>query len=128
LIYKKDVAKACREILIKKKRGIEVFNLAAAPIQMCDFVARAAKNLDRRIPGFSISPTLLKNFFQLNEKTLKIKKIRKFSEVIEKWLSDDVYSTERFEREYNFKAETSISEALERQIGWYQKQKETRGD
>ena len=128
LIYKKDVAKACREILIKKKRGIEVFNLAAAPIQMCDFVARAAKNLDRRIPGFSISPTLLKNFFQLNEKTLKIKKIRKISEVIEKWLSDDVYSTERFEREYNFKAETSISEALERQIGWYQKQKETRGD
>ncbi len=128
LIYKKDVAIACREILIKKKNGIEIFNLAAAPIMMRNFVAEAAKNLNKKISRFSVPPPLLEKVFQINEKTLKIKKIRKISETIEKWLSDDVYSAEMFEREYNFKPETSISEALERQINWYRKQKETRGD
>lgn len=128
LIYKKDVARACREILMKKKKGTEIFNLAAAPILMRDFVGDTAKNLNKKIPGFSIPPLLLEKVFQLNERTLKIKKIRKISETIEKWLSDDVYSAERFEREYNFRPGTSISEALEKQINWYRKQKETRGD
>jgi nucleoside-diphosphate-sugar epimerase len=128
LIYKKDVAKACRKILTEKKNGVEVFNLAAEPILMRNFVGDAAKNLNKKIPRFSIPPLLLEKVFRLNEKTLKIKKIRKISETVEKWLSDDVYSAEIFEREYNFKPETSISEALEKQIDWYQKQKGTRGD
>lgn len=128
LIYKRDVAKACLEILRKKKQGIEIFNLAAEPVLMRNFVAAAAKNLNKKIPGFSIPPPLLEKVFQLNEKTLKIKKIRKISETVEKWLSDDVYSAERFEREYNFKPETSVSEALEKQIKRYRKQKETKGD
>lgn len=124
LIYKKDVARACGEILAKKKNGIKIFNLAAEPVLMRDFVADAAKNLNRRIPKLSISSTLLEKIFDLNEKLFKIKKITKVSETVEKWLSDDVYSAARFEREYNFKPETSVSEALERQIDWYRKQKE----
>jgi len=122
LIYKADVAKACGKILLKKKNGVEIFNLAAEPVLMRDFVAEAARNLDKKIFRFSIPPMLLEKFFQLNEKTLKIKKIRKISETIEKWLSDDVYSAGSFEREYDFKPETSISEALEKQILWYRKQ------
>ncbi len=128
LIYKKDVAKACREILTKKKKGIEIFNLAAEPIQMRNFVAAAAGNLNKKIPNFSIPQLFLEKLFQLNEKTLKVKKIRKYSKTVEKWLSDDVYSAEKFKREYNFKPKTSIAEALEKQINWYRKQKGIRGE
>ncbi len=123
LIYKTDVARACRKVLLEKKNGVEIFNLAAEPIMMRDFVRAAAKNLNEKIPKFSIPPLLLEKVFQLNEKTLKIKKIRKISETVEKWLSEDVYSADSFEREYDFKTETSISEALEKQILWYRKQK-----
>jgi nucleoside-diphosphate-sugar epimerase len=128
LIYKKDVARACREILTKKKNGMEIFNLASEPVLMSDFVASAAQNLNKKIPNFSISPQFLEKFFLLNEKTLKIKKIKNISQTIEKWLSDDVYSAEKFEREYNFKPEISILEGLKKQISWYQKQKRTEGD
>ena len=128
LIYKKDVAKACREILIKKRNGTEIFNLAAEPILMSDFVTGAEMSLKKRIPKISISPQLLEKFFLINEKTLKIKKIKKISQTVEKWLSDDVYSADKFAREYNFRPETSISEALEKQIGWYQKQKGNEGE
>lgn len=122
LIYKKDVAKACVKILLKKKKGVEIFNLAAKPVLMRDFVAEAAQNLNKKIPGFSVPPTLLKKLFQLNQKTLKIQKIQKISETVEKWLSDDVYSCDSFAKEYDFKPETSISAALEKQIVWYRKQ------
>ncbi len=94
---------------------------------MRDFVAGAAKNLNKKIPKFSLSPLFLEKFFWLNEKTLKIKKIEKVSQTVEKWLSDDVYSSEKFKREYNFRPETSISEALEKQINWYRKQRGSEG-
>ena len=128
LIYKNDVARACREILIKKKNGIEVFNLAAEAVPMRDFVAGAAAKLNKRIPKFSVSPGLLEKLFLLNEKTLKIKKIKKISQTVEKWLSDDVYSGEKIKREYNFKPEIPVKEALEKQISWYQRQKGITGD
>jgi nucleoside-diphosphate-sugar epimerase len=128
LIYKKDIGRACREVLTKKKKGTEIFNLAAEPVLMRDFVENAAKKLNKKIPNFSVSPRLLENFFLINEKTLKLKKIIKVSQTIEKWLSDDVYSAEKFEREYNFRPETSIKEALEKQISWYREQKRTGGD
>ncbi len=127
LIYKKDVAKACREILIKKRNGIEIFNLASEPFLMRYFVSGSAKNLNKKIPRFSLSPWFLEKFFWLNEKTLKIKKIEKISQTVEKWLSDDVYSSEKFKREYNFRPETAISEALEKQINWYRKQRGSEG-
>ncbi len=38
LIYKKDAARACALVLTNKKGGTEIFNLAAEPIKMADFV------------------------------------------------------------------------------------------
>lgn len=125
LIYKKDVARACRRVLTLKKDGIEIFNLAAEPVLMSDFVSRAAKSLGKKIPKITVSPTLLNVIFKVNRKTLRIKKISKLSTTIEKWLSDDVYSARRFEQEYDFKPQTSVFKALEKQIDWYRKQKKT---
>lgn len=128
LIYKKDVAKACRKILTEKRnRGVEIFNLAAAPVLMRDFVSGAADKLDKRIPKLSISPKILEKFFRLNEKTLRLGKLQKISITVEKWLSDDVYSAEKFEREYDFKPETSVPAAMGKQISHYRKQKEIAG-
>lgn len=124
LIYKKDVARACRTILKDKKDGTEIFNLAAAPILMSEFVAEAAKYLNRRIPKISISPILLEKFFRVNEIFLRNDRISKISGTIEKWLSDDVYSAQKIEREYDFKPETAIVTALKKQIDSYIQQKE----
>lgn len=123
LIYKKDVARACREVLIKKKEGIEIFNLAAAPVMMQNFVTTAAKKMNKKIPGFSIPPSLLRIVFELNKKTLQITKIQKISDTVDKWLSEDIYSAEAFEQKYNFRPQVDICDGLEKQIDWYQTQK-----
>ncbi len=127
LIDKADVAGACEKVIRNKKNGTEIFNLAAEPILMHDFVREAARNLERRIPNFSISPMLLDRIFRLNDNVFKIDKITKIAVTIEKWLSDDIYPASKFELEYDFKAKISIPEALKRQISWYREQADIKG-
>ena len=119
LIYKTDVALACVHILTNKKAGTEIFNVAAEPIAMKNFVSEIAKQFDKTIPNFKIPPVLLKIVFQLNAKLLRLKKVNKISETIEKWLSDDIYSARKIKEVYDFQPQYSIVEAITRQINWY---------
>lgn len=116
LIYKKDVARAVLTILKNKKRGTEIFNLGAEPIRMKDFVLEIEKNLNRKILPIFVPANLLKSVFYLNLKTFNLTKANKIGEIVEKWLSDDIYSAEKIERDYNFKAQTPIREAIKRQV------------
>lgn len=120
LIYKRDVARACVELIEKKRGATEIFNLAAEPVLMKDFVSEITKNLDKKILPIKIPAQILRLIFSFNEKTLSIGKIGKLSETIEKWLSDDVYCGGKIYEIYGFKPQTSISEAIRRQIYFYQ--------
>ena len=119
LIYKNDVAKAVAKILTEKRDGIEIFNLAAPPLAMRDFVGEIEKHLQKSVPRPHLSPALFEFIFRLNEKTLNIGKIKKMAATLEKWLSDEVYSAEKIKRTYNFEPSTSITAALEKQIKRY---------
>ncbi len=121
LIYKNDVAGACVKILENKKKGSEIFNLAAEPVLMRDFVAEAARDLGRKIPRFSIPPILPETVFRFNKNFFKIKKIERISDTFEKWLSDDVYSAEKIKQKYNFETKTPILKGLKKQIERYRK-------
>ena len=123
LIYKTDVALACVHILSNKKDGTEIFNVAAEPIAMKIFVSEIAKQFDKTIPNFKIPPGLLKIVFQLNAKLLRLKKVNKISETIEKWLSDDIYSARKIKEVYDFQPQYSIVEAITRQIDWHKSEK-----
>lgn len=119
LIYKKDVARACYKLLLSKNNRTEIFNLAAEPIIMQDFVEQIAAHLCRKVFPVPIPARLPRMFFQFNAKFTNFRKINKISETIEKWLADDVYSTNRIERAYNFKTSTAIPDAIERQVRQY---------
>ncbi len=123
MIYKTDVAKACGQILAKKNGGTEIFNLSAEPVKMKNLVGEIAKQLDRKIPRISIPPVFVKTVSQINDKVLKQKKINKLSVTVEKWLSDDVYSAKNIRQVYGFQPETSIIEAIKKQIDWYKSTK-----
>lgn len=123
LIYKRDVARACVSVLKRKKGGTEIFNLAAEPVKMKDFVNEISRRLGKKTPPVAIPPTLLRFIFGINSKTLNIKKIRRIAGTIEKWLSDDVYSGEKLFRQYEFKPQTSIVEGLIKQIDSYKSEK-----
>lgn len=124
LIYKKDVARACGLVLLNKKGGTEIFNLAAAPVKMSELVETIAANLNRRVPNIKIPAPMAKLIFRVNQKTFGVKKISQIAETIEKWLSDDIYAAEKIADAYGFKAETSIETALKKQIEAYRETKE----
>jgi UDP-glucose 4-epimerase len=123
LIYKRDIARACLKILKEKKGETEIFNLAAEPIQMNRLVDKIADVLEKRIPRMFIPPMALKVVLGINTKFLGVKKINKIAQTIEKWLSDDFYAGKKIADEYEFTPETSIEEAIEKQVKWYKQQK-----
>lgn len=119
LIYKRDVARACVELIEKKQPREEIFNLAAEPVLMRDFVAEISKNLNRKVFPAMIPAILLRSVSRTNAKLFKVKKIEKLSETIEKWLSDDIYSAKKIAEIYGFRPQTSIFEALAKQVAHY---------
>ncbi len=119
LIYKNDVARAVVEILKNKKAGTEIFNLAAKPILMREFVGEIEKQLRKKAPKLYIPTGVLQKMFSFNKKSLDIAKINKVSETLEKWLSDDIYSARRIWEKYNFEPQTSMAEAVEKQVKCY---------
>lgn len=123
LIYKKDVARACLKILEKKTVDTEFFNVTGKPVLMREIVSEIALGLNKKISKISIPATFLGKIFQLNSKFFRIKKLSKLSETTEKWLSDDMFSGEKIAGKYGFRAETSISEAIQRQVEAYKNHK-----
>lgn len=119
LIYKRDVALACLCLLNNKIGRTEIFNLAAEPVLIREFVENIERELGRKNRKFYIPAGFPRFFLRLNATAFNQKKISKLGEVIEKWLADDIYSAEKIRRAYGFTPRTSIGDALEKQIGWY---------
>lgn len=122
LIYKRDVARACLRLVEKKNGATEIFNLAAQPILMKDFVGEIAARLNKKILPVKIPASFLRLIFRLNENLLKVKKVAKLSDTVEKWLSDDVYAADKIWKTYQFKPLTTVGEAVTKQIDFYKNQ------
>ena len=124
LIDKRDVARVCVNILTNKNGTTEIFNVAAKPITMKDFVVEIAEQLNKNIPNIKLPTGFLKIVFQLNARFLKLKKVDKIADTVEKWLSDDIYSAKKIEEVYGFQPKFSIAEAIKRQVNWYKSEKQ----
>lgn len=130
LIYKRDVARACVRLIEKKSKAAEIYNteiynLAAAPIKMKDFVGEISKHLNRRIFPLAIPTFFLRTVFSINSKTLNSRKINKISDTVEKWLSDDLYSAGKIAEAHGFQPSVLMSEAIARQVDHYLAGKKT---
>lgn len=121
LIYKGDVARACVKVLgnTKRRNNTEVFNLTAEALPMAEIVAEICRRLGRREPRSTISPNLLEKIFRLNRATFNVERINGLAETVRKWLSEDVFSGEKFNRFYNFQPEMPVREAVGREVENY---------
>ena len=107
--------------MAKKTSETEIFNVTGESCTMKFIVSEIAKNLNRKIPNLKIPVPLLEKVFRANQKTLKAGKISRLAETVEKWISEDVFSGEKIAGVYGFRAETSVSEGLRRQISEFQR-------
>ena len=122
LIYKKDVARACRSILEKKdltEREIEIFNLAAEPVRMRDIVDMIAACLGKKQPVFFVPVGLINQPLNIISKLIRGKKIKSFSETLNKWTSNEMFANEKIRQKYSFETKTAVSEALRREVDFY---------
>ena len=126
LIYKKDAARACRVILEKRdlsEKEVEIFNVAAEPIQTKFIVKKILEALIKKQPKFFLPFGLIHTplkFFSVLFPSGKIKfLIKSLYETLSKWTSNEIFSNEKIEQKYSFKPETSISEAIEREVNFY---------
>jgi nucleoside-diphosphate-sugar epimerase len=126
LIYKKDAARACRIILEKKDFNLkqpEIFNVAAEPVSMKFIVGQIYGCLGRKPPDVFIPIRFLSAPLEVFAR-LPVKKIRFLRDFLKKWASDEVFSGERIFQKYSFKPETTVAEALEREVISYRKRKQ----
>lgn len=125
LVYKQDVAKACLKVFEKKSSEVEVFNVTAESVKMNYIVSEIEKSLQKKTPKFKISVSMLEKIFEVNKKTINISKIEKLRSTVDKWISEDVFSSQKIFKEYGFRAETKIAEALRRQVEYYLEKQKT---
>ena len=65
----------------------------------------------------------IRGIFWINRTGFKTKFLEKYEKTFEKWLSNDIFSGAKFNEKFNFSSETTIAEALARQVNYYLKEK-----
>ncbi len=126
LIYKRDVARACRIVLEKKdleEKTAEIFNVAAEPVQMKYIVGKISESLRGGQIKIFLPFFLIYAPVRVLAGILPFEKIKNLRETLKKWTSDEIFSNEKIYQKYSFEPETTISEALEREVVSYKKQK-----
>ena len=126
LIYKGDAARAC--LLVagdsdESPGGAEIYNVTGEASRMSEIVADISLTLGKKIPKIKISPKILNTIFFMNSNFFRLKKVSRLAATVNKWLAEDIFSGRKFERAYNFRAQTPLGEAVRRQVENYKKQK-----
>lgn len=124
LIYKRDVAKACRLILEKKDlsdKAVEIFNVGAEPVPMKTVVYEISNSLSKKRRRFYIPLKMVETSLNVLGALFPAKIIKNLSDTLSKWTSDEQFSSEKIESRYRFKPETTISEAIKREARFYKR-------
>lgn len=124
LIYKKDAAKGIRQVIeAKESFKTEIYNLTGEVVSMREVVEAIAENLVKKTPRLKIPENVFRRFFRVNKTGLSFEYLKKIEKTFEKWLADDIFSGKKFSEKFDFKPETTVYEALAKQVDYYLSQK-----
>ena len=113
LLYKEDAARACLKAATRPASGINIYNVSAPPCTMREIVDGISGALGKRPFPVCVPASLALLLSRGISKGLH--------QTIKKWLSEDVYNTDRFDGTYGFKTAVSLEDGLRREVGWYRK-------
>lgn len=95
-----------------------IYNVSAPAYTMREIVDGLAKGLGKKpLPGRI--PASLALGLSKGISLLPVNRVKGLHGTVKKWLAEDVYDTQRFERAYGFKMEIDIEEGLRREVEWY---------
>ena len=118
LLYKGDAARACVTVASSPAAGTHIYNVSAPPCTMREIVdgiadALGKRPLPLRIPG-SLALALSRNLSRLPNRRLA-----GIHQTVKKWMAEDVYDSQLFNRTFDFTVQTSIKEGIRKEVEWY---------
>jgi nucleoside-diphosphate-sugar epimerase len=123
LLYKNDAARACLVVAQHPASGVNIFNVSSPPYTMREIVDGIKEALDKRTLNLKI-PASLALFISRRLPGKPNSRIANLHETLEKWLAEDVYNTDLFERTYGFRTETLLKDGLKREVNWYRQKQQ----
>lgn len=119
-VYKNDVARACKKVICKGvSKDENIFNISANPIKVKKIVNVVSEVLEKNVFGIKIPPKLLKSSLKFFSNLTGSSRILNVSKTLKKWLSDEVYSSKKFVKEYDFEFRYSAEEAIRKETIWF---------
>lgn len=130
LVYRDDAARACVLAATTKPRidadrePVRVYNISLPPVPVSSIVAALSTGLGRPTPHWYIPAPLVRTMGGgLSLCMAGRGPAARIHRTITKWLSDDIYPGERFERDYGFQPQVSLEEGLRRETAWFRQSK-----
>ncbi len=122
LIHRDDVGRACAKVLSSECSGVEIYNLTAPAQLMRDVVDVMSQALRTSLPSLYVPRAIaLTSAAVLKKISARESSVARRSAVMSKWLADDVYDGQKFERRFNFSTQVTLKEGLQREVNWYKK-------
>ncbi len=128
LIYKTDAAAACRKILYEKKKyqakhdSAEIFNITGEAVSMRSIVEKIAAGLEKKLPQIMIPARAAQKMQKILKRFERFGRVEKMSKIVDKWLSDEVFSNAKIKAIYGFEPATSVPDAIGREVAFYKKE------
>jgi nucleoside-diphosphate-sugar epimerase len=120
LMYKEDAARACLRVARSTGAGINIYNVSDSAYSMRGIVEHIANALGRSVPRYWVPASIARGAISVAAKLARNHGPLGTAEVaVRKWLSDDVYDSHKFEREFTFRANVDLAEGLRREVAWY---------
>lgn len=130
LIYRGDAARACQVAATTKPRveagrePVQVYNISLPPVPVSRIVGALSTGLGRPTPHWYIPAPLVRTMGGgLSLCMAGRGPAARIHRTITKWLSDDIYPGERFERDFGFQPQVSLEEGLRRETAWFRHSK-----
>lgn len=115
LIYRQDAARACICALERPARGTELFNVSSSPASMRAIVTTICGALGRPTPRLEIPLPVLKTVGAIWR---AVGDPGHLDQRLQKFIRDDVYSGQKFERTFSFSPQVSLVQGMRREVEW----------
>ena len=124
LIYRGDAARACLLVTQSPPRaavtGDQTYNITMPAVPVARIVDALAIGLGRPAPRWYIPAPFVRSMGDGLALCMAHKgPIARMNRTIGKWLADDIYNGERFERDYKFHPNVTLEEGLRRETAWF---------
>lgn len=120
LLHRNDAARACLEAIKSPVEGVNVYNVSAPACKMRDIIEVIANELGKTVPSWHIPESLVLNSANIIKLiSLNHERIVTIYNYLHKWLADDYYDTNKFEKAFNFQTKINYKEGISKEVSCY---------